>query len=273
MPEMAGFKGLRKPASRLAHGVEEEPRRLRTALARFRPAQLVTACLVACLAPLSTSGQTAYGVPSADLSVRPVPAVRGIVSDWTRMLAAVHSLSDRDKVAAVQHFFAHALLFGSDETVWGRKEYWATPAEFMGRGRGDCEDFAIAKYVSLRMVGVPADRLRLIYVHAQVGGGKPASHMVLGFYPGVGEEPLILDNMVDSIRPLSARADLAVVYSFNTRNLWIGVAQEPSASPTARISRWRDLLLRMRHEGSLAAWSPSQMAEATILAAQSRSER
>lgn len=244
--------------------------RLRAALATFQPAQLVTACLLACLSPAPISAQTAYGVPAlaSDLPVRSVPAVRNIVSDWKRMLAATQSLSDRDKVAAVQDFFAHVMLFDSDEKVWGQREYWATPAEFMRRGRGDCEDFAIAKYVSLRMLGIPSNGLRLMYVHAQVGAGKPVAHMVLGFFGDQSGEPLILDNMVDSVRPLSARADLSVVYSFNTRNLWIGEAREPSASATGRISRWRNLLLRMRHEGSLAAWSPSQLTEATLMAVQ-----
>ena len=116
------------------------------------------------------------------------------------------------------------------------------------------------------MLGLGPHSLRLMYVHASIGGARPIAHMVLGFI-GEGEaEPLVLDNLVDSIRPLSARSDLSVVYSFNTRGLWIAESKTSAASPTARISRWRNLLVRMLGEGTLAAWSPSQMTELTAYA-------
>ena len=51
----------------------------------------------------------------------------------------------------------------------------------MGKTAGDCEDFSIAKYMTLLMLGVPAEKIRMIYVRANIGGASQA-HMVLGYY-------------------------------------------------------------------------------------------
>lgn len=242
------------------------PARLRALIRTFRPPRVVMACLALCLAHLPAQGQTAYGLQSVDRQPRMAPNLSAMVAAWKRMLDESRHLSPAEKVEAVNRFFNRAMLFASDDSAWGQADYWATPAEFMQRGRGDCEDFAIAKYVSLRMLGLSTHSLRLMYVHASTGGAKPMAHMVLGYLPEGDAEPLIMDNMVDSIRPLSVRSDLAVVYSFNTRGLWIAESKSSVASPTARISRWRNLLVRMLGEGTLAAWSPSQMTELTAQA-------
>lgn len=172
---------------------------------------------------------------------------------WRRLLDESRPLPVDDKLQAVNQFFNRRLRFTTDREAWGEPDYWATPFEFMRRSQGDCEDFAIAKYVSLLMLGVPSDRLRLIYVRATFGGassGNSEAHMVLGYYASPAGEPLILDNLVGSIRPAAARTDLSPVFSFNTQGLWVpGSAQPAAADPTARLSRWRNLLDRMRAEG------------------------
>ncbi|MEK9777032.1 MAG: transglutaminase, partial [Quisquiliibacterium sp.] len=111
-------------------------------------------------------------------------------------------------------------------------------------------DFAIAKYVSLMLLGVPNDKLRLIYVRAQVGG-SPVAHMVVGYYEDPTEEPVILDNLIGSIQLASNRPDLAPVFSFNSAGLWVPGTTESAADPTARLSRWREVLEKIRAEGSL----------------------
>ena len=120
------------------------------------------------------------------------------------------------------------------------------------RGAGDCEDFAIAKYASLLVAGVSSERLRLIYVRARIGGPQSSlsqAHMVVGYYPTPDAEPLILDNLVGEIRPAGRRPDLFPVFSFTSEGLWVQGATTSSADPTARLSRWRSVLQRMRDEG------------------------
>jgi predicted transglutaminase-like cysteine proteinase len=175
-------------------------------------------------------------------------AVETIVA-WRRLIEESRTLPDNDKLNKVNTFFNRRMLFESDAVVWQQEDYWATPLEFMGRAAGDCEDFAIAKYITLQMIGVGNQHLRLIYVRAKSGSTTSFAHMVLGFYPQPTEEPLILDNLISSVRPASQRSDLVPVFSFNSDGLWVGGATASSADPTTRLSRWRDVLDRMRQDG------------------------
>jgi predicted transglutaminase-like cysteine proteinase len=179
-----------------------------------------------------------YGVRAAE-----------IIAAWRRLMADSRNLPDSDKLNKVNIFFNRQMLFEDDLVVWGQADYWATPLEFMGRGAGDCEDFVIAKYITLQMLGMGNERLRLIYVRAKIGSTASVAHMVLGFYPQPTEEPLILDNLISSVRPASQRPDLSPVFSFNNNGLWVGGATASTADPTTRLSRWRDVLDRMRQEG------------------------
>lgn len=174
---------------------------------------------------------------------------------WQTMMQAAAVLDERTKVERVNQFFNRALQFGEDHAIWGENDYWATPLEFMGRGIGDCEDFSISKYFSLRSLGVPDERLRITYVKARIGGPNSdvmQAHMILGYYPDATGEPLILDNLITELRPASRRRDLLPVFSFNSEGLWTGSGsgeKKDAGSATARLSRWRDLIARMQAEG------------------------
>lgn len=174
-----------------------------------------------------------------------------VAQDWLRLIDRARDQPVATQLSRVNEFFNGRTLFDSDLTVWLQADYWATPLEMLARGRGDCEDFAIGKYVSLMALGVAQNRLRLIYVRARLGGTDSAqsqAHMVLGYYPDPGGEPMILDNLVGNIEWASARPDLSPVFSFNGEGLWAGGVKAPS-DPTERLSRWRDLLARLREEG------------------------
>ena len=173
------------------------------------------------------------------------------VRDWTRMLQAARGLSEREKLARVNLFFNARLRFQEDIQIWGEKDYWASPLETMVRGSGDCEDFSIAKYVTLLELGVPQDKLRLIYVKAErglPGSGISIAHMVIGYFPTPTAQPLVLDNLIGEILPGSQRPDLTPVFSFNDAGLWAG-GKLASSDPTAKLSRWRNLLLKLQRDG------------------------
>lgn len=168
------------------------------------------------------------------------------------MLEESRALPDDEKLKAVNQFFNRRIRFNADQAVWGMPDYWATPLEFIGRAQGDCEDFAIAKYISLLMLGVPNDKLRLIYVRARFGGSlilNTEAHMVLGYYVDPAGDPIILDSLLNSIRPAAARTDLTPIFSFNSQGLWVPGAPNLGADPTARLSRWRDVLDRIKIDG------------------------
>lgn len=95
---------------------------------------------------------------------------------------------------------------------------WDTPAEFFRRGGGDCEEYAIAKYLWLRELGVPEERLRLSVVHDRYRG---ATHMVVVFL--AGREQLILDNQITKPRDTAALLRYRPLYSLNAVGGWVHI--------------------------------------------------
>ena len=171
---------------------------------------------------------------------------------WQNMLQTVRAGSDTERLKKINDFFNRQIRFGEDTSVWSQPDYWATPLETLGMGAGDCEDFAIAKYFSLKEIGVASDKLRLIYVRAKTGTSDAAqAHMVLAYYAQPDSEPLVLDNLIGDIRPASRRPDLVPVFSFNSEGVFSGISAKDSApsAGTGRLSRWEDLLKRAKAEG------------------------
>lgn len=150
------------------------------------------------------------------------------------------------KLNLVNDFFNGA-KFSSDIDIWNTKDYWATPIEFIGRDAGDCEDFSIAKYYALKLMGVDTSKLRITYVKAL---RLNQAHMVLAYYPTPSSDPLILDNLNQRIRPAKERKDLRPVYSFNADNLWLSRSrnEELKAGKPTQLKLWVDVQRRMNEE-------------------------
>lgn len=129
----------------------------------------------------------------------------------------IRSLSDRKKLEKVNRF-VNRVYFVTDQSAWGKTDYWATPVEFLGRNRGDCEDFVITKYFMLRKAGVSSKKLFFTYVKALKFN---QAHMVLSYYDTPKSVPLVLDNLNYKVLPASQRKDLAFVYSFNAQKLYL----------------------------------------------------
>jgi predicted transglutaminase-like cysteine proteinase len=173
---------------------------------------------------------------------------------WQGLIQESSAGSDSDRIKRVNSFFNRQMQFAEDSVVWSQPDYWATPMESLGRGAGDCEDFAIAKYFTLLEIGVLPEKLRLIYVRAKTGSEDAAptqAHMVLAYYAQPAAEPLILDNLIPDIRTASRRPDLVPVFSFNRDGVFSGIAGggQAAAGGTGRLSRWEDLLRRAKAEG------------------------
>ncbi len=172
------------------------------------------------------------------------PASRGRIEGWKRFAAETRgaAAAERPLIDAVNGFF-NRLRFVDDQAHWGEADYWATPAESVGSGGADCEDYAIAKYFALRELGVPAARLRIVYVRAI---RLDQAHMVLAYYPRADADPLVLDNLEPATRPASQRTDLVPVYSFNDEAIWVE-ARGRVGSPQ-QIRNWSALLERLVRE-------------------------
>ena len=219
---------------------------------RFTP---VRCChLVFCCAALL--GVVTQGVVAADLRIsnrllekvaeRYGTSARERIQSWRELISTASGKSDLDKLQNVNDFF-NRLEYVEDIAHWGKTDYWATPVEFLSTRAGDCEDFSIAKYFTLREMGVPVQRLKITYVKALT---QNRAHMVLAYYPTPTADPLVLDNLDKRILSGSKRPDLAPVYSFNGEGLWLAVerGQGKRVGASDRIGLWRDVARRMKSE-------------------------
>ncbi|MBU2155400.1 MAG: transglutaminase-like cysteine peptidase [Gammaproteobacteria bacterium] len=172
-------------------------------------------------------------------------AAKQRIQAWEAQIKASTDSSERDKLTEVNRFFNRQIRFVDDIQLWKQNDYWATPVEMLVKGAGDCEDYSIGKYFTLRRLGIPSDKLRITYVKAL---NYNQAHMVLTYYASPGAEPLVLDNLINEIKPASQRKDLLPVYAFNAEGLYLA-GSNSKKSDSKKLSRWQDILKKMRTEG------------------------
>jgi len=192
-------------------------------------------------------GQETFALSQAtidDMVRRFGSRARSRLQDWVSFVNDNRGLSDRDALAEVNTFFNRRIRYVEDIRHWKKNDYWATPQETLASRGGDCEDFAIAKYYTLREWGMDDNKLRIVYVRSS---RLRRPHMVLAYYSQPGADPLILDSITSRISPASKRRDLTPVYSFNGSRLWTryqrGQGQLGGAS---RLRNWRYVTEKMR---------------------------
>ncbi len=103
-----------------------------------------------------------------------------------------------------------------DDRLYRQPDYWATPAEFLTAEAGDCEDFAIAKYVALTRLGFTEDRLRVALVFDR---RRRLEHALTIVY--WGGDAIILDSLADAPKSHVQVTRYRPICSFNRRQLWV----------------------------------------------------
>ena len=198
------------------------------------------------LVPLVLAKDTLFTLDPAVLNAaeeKHGAAARARLLAWQALIQSENSQADITKLEKVNDFF-NQFDFVSDPLHWQKKDYWATPIEFLASNGGDCEDFALAKYFTLKKIGVEETKLNMTYVKAwQLN----QAHMVVTYYAKPASEPLVLDNLVKKIEPASKRTDLLPVFSFNGSSLWISKERGRGnlIGKSDRLALWNDLLKRM----------------------------
>lgn len=168
------------------------------------------------------------------------------IQDWQSLIAQSIHLSDAEKLKAVNAFFNAHIRYGEDQDLWGQIDYWASPLETLELGAGDCEDFALAKYFTLRLLGISEQSLRLVYT--TLASTKQA-HMVLGFWPENGAAPMLLDNLHAQILPIAERLDLQMQFAFDPTHLYrFEQSSLQVAGNTELLPHWQVLMTKMKRE-------------------------
>jgi predicted transglutaminase-like cysteine proteinase len=208
---------------------------------------LLASFLLAGLGNVGANWEFSQILQIAEQHYGPLGAAQGRIEAWSQMLKSETNQPEREQLDAVNRFFNQQLSFQDDIRIWRQTDYWATPEESLIKGAGDCEDYALAKYFSLRQLGIPSEKLRITYVKALT---QNQAHMVLTFYSNPSAEPLVLDNLIGDIRPASQRKDLLPVYAFNAEGLYLpGANGGKRSSDSKKLSRWQDVLKKMQAEG------------------------
>lgn len=135
-----------------------------------------------------------------------------VIKAWQNEISSYRGMP-LEKMASRVNSYINETKYIVDSRNYGQSDYWSTPIEFFNRG-GDCEDFAIAKYASLRALGVPEERLRIAIVHDLV---KDIPHAVLVVYTDSGA--LILDNQNKRAERASSVTRYKPIFTIN-RNAW-----------------------------------------------------
>lgn len=159
-------------------------------------------------------------------------------------LDGVKDGTDIQKLQAVNEFY-NEVRYSSDMKVYKKRDYWATPCEFLGKDRGDCEDYVISKYFALLYLGIEPKKLFFTYVRSTK---FKAPHMVLTYFKTSKSEPLILDNNNRKILPASKRTDLIPIYNFNGDSLYKASAKGSGKKQKKQKShkKWDQLKANMK---------------------------
>lgn len=166
---------------------------------------------------------------------------------WDKVIQNSKNKNTLNKLKNVNDFF-NKIRYKTDPRHWKKKDYWATPFEFLGTGAGDCEDYAIAKYYTLRKLGIPEKKLRITYVKLLRKRTRyEEAHMVLTYYHKPGATPIVLDNINKKLKLASKRKDLRPVYSFNASGLWQAKNKGKTSKRVGKnnLRNWKSLMSRI----------------------------
>lgn len=136
--------------------------------------------------------------------------------NFGKWIEFLKTLKDKDPVSQIRGIndYMNRAPYVTDPVNWGQKDFWATPGEFMAKF-GDCEDYAISKYISLRLLGYKEADLRVVAVKDM---NLKIGHAILVVY--FKGKPYLLDNQIKQVIPASKVKHYVPVFSINASTWW-----------------------------------------------------
>ncbi len=132
---------------------------------------------------------------------------------WMKFLKGIRGKDRLTQVKKVNRFMNRAKYI-TDQNNWGKKDYWSTPGEFMARF-GDCEDYAIAKFLSLKLLGFKSSQIRVVAVkdlNLKIG------HAIMVVL--LDGKVLVLDNQIKQVIEAKKVRHYQPVFSINSKSWW-----------------------------------------------------
>ncbi len=136
------------------------------------------------------------------------------LKEWKEFLTSLKGRSKLSQVRAVNAYMNRQRYF-TDPRNYGVKDYWATPGQFFKRN-GDCEDYAIAKFISLRALGFSNSEMRIVVLQDM---NLRVGHAIL--VVNLDGQALVLDNQVQGVVRAETIRHYRPIYSINERSWWL----------------------------------------------------
>ena len=131
-------------------------------------------------------------------------------AQFLRLIGAVKSKSGRARLDEANRAVNMVVRYVSDYAQHGEADRWSSPLETFATAKGDCEDYAIAKYVALREAGFPREDLRLMLVRDRA---VRQDHAVLA--ARLDGQWLVLDNRRSELIEDSGATNLAPLFAID----------------------------------------------------------
>ncbi len=149
----------------------------------------------------------ACGVATTDLT-------QCLPSEWIAVTGHLRGLAPRAMLDEVNHAInAHPYVASHDN--WGNGDHWETPFEFLSRN-GQCEDYAITKFMLLRAMGFANDQLRIVVLRDVA---RQLDHAVL--VVDLDGQSWLLDSVNDAVAPIAVASQYRAYYSINETGWWL----------------------------------------------------
>lgn len=143
---------------------------------------------------------------------------------WQELVDAQRGRPLLEQLQAVNSFM-NETRYIVDPINWGVLDYWATPQQFLAK-YGDCEDYAIAKYVTLKQLGVAVDDMRIVVLQDL---NLRVAHAILAVF--VDDRVMIMDNQIKQVVNDRAIRHYRPIFSINEDAWWL---HRPGTAATGR---------------------------------------
>jgi predicted transglutaminase-like cysteine proteinase len=168
-------------------------------------------------------------------------------AQFLRLIDAVKSKSGRARLDEANRAVNAAIRYVSDYAQFGEADRWSAPLATFATAKGDCEDYAIAKYVALREAGFPQEELRVVLVRDRA---VRQDHAVLA--ARLDDRWLILDNRRSELLADSDASSFTPLFAINHRGVQLFAAPyakrpllageaAPAAASNGDVGEWGGL--------------------------------
>lgn len=135
---------------------------------------------------------------------------------WKDLKGKLEKMQPAEQLQTVNRFW-NQWPYRQDSEVYKKADYWAIPAEFV-KNSGDCEDYAIAKYFTLKEIGYDTSQMRIVVLMETV---RNIAHAVLVVYRD--GDAFVLDNLSTNVLSHSRYRNYLPQYSVNEEFRWAHV--------------------------------------------------